>query len=205
MDLVHEVVRDLRHQPARLLRRLPVAGVRRARGQGLTVREDVPDEERRGHGALLRARRDLRVLQVRRQAVAAVAAAAAATWPLARLVHALPPRRRRRRRRRAAALRVRARRAELQRRAALAGQAAPLGHRAAGPVGQQRVDAETGPVGRRLHCLESRGLLKLPFGIQDKFVFQGGEEEEDVGVQVSVDPGEENEPSLPQRQKCFLE
>ena len=160
VDFLHKVFRYLRGQPPRLLGRQSIAGVGRAGGQRLTVRENVSDEERRGHGPLLRPRRDLCVLQVRRQAHAV-------TLPLGHLVHALPPRRRRRR---AAALHVRPR-AELQGRAALPDQAVPFGHRTSRPVGQQRVDPKTGPVGGRLHCLD-RGLLKLPFGIQDKFYFR---------------------------------
>lgn len=157
VDFLHKVVRYLGGQPAHLLSRLSIAGIRRTGGQWLTVRQNISDEERRGHGPLLGPRRYLRMLQVRRQADAV-------TLPLNHLLHALSPRRWRRR---AAALHVWSR-TELQRRAALPYQAVPFGHRTSRSVGQQRVDAKTGPVGGCLHCLD-QGLLKLPFGIQDKF------------------------------------
>lgn len=142
VDFLHEVVRYFRGQPPRLLGRLSIAGVRRAGSQRLTVRENVSDEEWRGHGPLLRPRRYLRVLEVGRQSYV--------TLPLGYLFHALSPRRRRRR---TAALRVWSR-TKLQRWTALPRQTVPLGHRASRPVGQQRVDAKIGAIGGRLHCLD---------------------------------------------------
>lgn len=141
MDLLQEVVGDLGRQPAGLLSRLPVAGVRCAGGQRLTVRQDVPDEEGRGDGPLLG---HLRVLQVRRQP--------RAVTRCRRVLRALPAGRRGRR---AAALRV-GPGAEVQRGAAPC--VPGLGQRTPGPVGQQRVDTEAGAVvGGRLHG-SGRGL-----------------------------------------------
>ena len=149
MDFIHEVVRDFGPEPSRLLGRLPVARVGRAGGQRLTVRQDVPDEEGRRDGPLLGAGRDRPVLQVLRETEAPDAAAVAAVaLPLRYLLPALPPPGRGGGR--AAALHVRPR-AELERRAAVPHQAAPLGHRAARPVGEQRVDSKTGSVSGRLH------------------------------------------------------
>lgn len=178
VDFLHKVIGYLRCQPARLLSRLSIAGIGRAGGQWLTVRKNISDEERRGHGPLLGPRRYLCMLQVRWQADAV-------TLSLGHFLHALSPWRRGRR---TAALHVWSG-AELQRRAALPRKTVPFGDWTSRPVGQQRVDAKTGTVGGRLHFLD-RGLLKQPFGIQDKFYFGLSK----TGVKVSADPVRKRHP-----------
>lgn len=152
--------------------RLPVAGIRRARGQRFTVGQDVSDQEGGGDGARLGCSGHRAVVRVGRQRERAASPLLVRLALLVFLVLLAP----RRRRARAHTVRVR-RGAKLRRRPAFSFQAAvTLGddhHRTSGSVGQQRVDAKAGAgaraVGGRLHrgkkSVSSRArAFKLSFG-----------------------------------------